>query len=323
MSTVKKLFKFDDCLLSQYLARTTEGFENFNQEKIKWNLNITPLQGTDSDIEKALTELQNPELVFSLMLHCLGRGLLYSNKIFTKFKRQLKSNLQKSCEKVIPKDTEYVKKICRLETAFGIEELITPYNELYLDYETYRNETISWDEYVHELELRQTVMDNLRENCNRYTLNDTQHFLPDLYSNLHFDNFCWKSLRTTILKETIFKNERTIRWQFPFNVSIKIQQIRESNQNRTDFVVHQKMTKEMPFKYKHIMKEANIIESLKSVLIELNSDDLKNSSSKQIIYETVLTIFGIEVIKNPAALIYNMMMIDLIEGKNNTLKKFI
>ncbi len=319
MSKVKKPFEFKQSALSGYLVRTTDNIESLKKEIFKWDndFDIAPLKGIDFDLEQPLTELQNPQLVFSLMLHCLGRGLLCSNNIFIKFKRQLKVNLQKSCEKIIPKDTEYIRKICRLETAFGIEELITPYNELYLDLETYKNETIGWDEYVNELELRQTVMDNLRDSCNTHNMEDTQQFLPDLYSNLHFDSFCWKSLRNSIMKETFLKNERTIIWRFPGNINLTSQQIREPNQSRTDFVVHQKMTKDVPFKYKHFMKEPGVVERLKNILIDPNNEKLKNSGSKQVLCETVLTVFGFEVIKNPAALIYNMMMIDLIQGKQS------
>lgn len=111
---IDELFSMKESFLSSYLIRTTENLnKNLWEKKFKFKVEATCLEGVDFDINKPLTELKNPQLVFSLMVHCLGRSLLCSETVHNKFKNILKTNLKTSCDKVIPNDSEYSKKIQR------------------------------------------------------------------------------------------------------------------------------------------------------------------------------------------------------------------
>ena len=211
--------------------------------------------------------------------------------------------------------------LSRLETAFGIDEIIAPYNQLSKDFEVWNNERVTWDQYVTELEIREVVMNNLRE-CSNIHENFGPNFLINLLGNLHFDNYCWKSLKSTKnFSEHFFKYDRCMSFVFPHDTTVKCRQRRELQQYRTDLILHQNIAKkkESVFDYKRISKNLTIDgEIYKAVISDITDDSkgiIKNNPNKQVIYEIMFSIFGIEVQKNPAALIYNMMMIDLLSGK--------
>ena len=109
-----EVFKIKESSLSTYLMRTSEDLKKNLWEKIFcFQLETSCLEGEDLDINKPLTELKNPHLVFSLLIHCLGRSIICSETVHHKFKQILKKKLLSSCDKITPKDSDYIKKIQR------------------------------------------------------------------------------------------------------------------------------------------------------------------------------------------------------------------
>lgn len=104
-------FNFAEHSLSDLLKKTT--LSNNWSESLNVNVKFDCLKGVDDDVERDLLELKNPKLVFSLMLHYLGRGLYCSSRVHEMFKRILKDNLIKSCQDLMPVTSEYSKKIFR------------------------------------------------------------------------------------------------------------------------------------------------------------------------------------------------------------------
>lgn len=193
---------------------------------------------------------------------------------------------------------------------------MAPYNHLSKNFHEWNNESLTWAEYCKELSLRESVMSNLTDVCNTRSLINSDDFLNDLFANLLFDNYCWKNLKSAKnLKDYFFSETRTSIWHFPLNISIKCIQKREFTQHRTDNIVHKK---EDLFSYKKINKNMIISHDVIKSIIKNDSKELdihlKNNNNKQILYEIILSIFGLEVQKNPASIMYNMMMIDLIKG---------
>lgn len=195
---------------------------------------------------------------------------------------------------------------------------MAPYNQLSKNFENYKNESITWDQYLIELELREKIMNSLRSSCNIHKVTDSTNFLTNLYAYLHFDNYCWKSLKSNKNpKEHFFTTDRTIIWEFPNNTNVKIEQKRVMYEQRKDVIINSTKQKDALFGYKWIHKNAKMIDGAKVILKNSNEDlntHMKQNPNKQMLYEIVFSMFGLEPMKNPAAIIYNMMMIDLIDG---------
>ena len=196
---------------------------------------------------------------------------------------------------------------------------MAPYNHLSQNFKEWNNESITWDEYCKELSLRESIMSNLTDVCNTHILIESDNFLNDLFANLLFDNYCWKNLKSAKnFKDYFFNKSRSSIWHFPFKISVNCVQSRELVHHRTDNIIHKSGSKDTIFSYKKINKNIAISNEVIKAIIKNESKDLdshlKNNSNKQILYEIILSLFGLEVQINPASIISNMMMIDLLKG---------
>lgn len=117
----ENVFKFAEHSFSDLLKKTT--LKDDWSESLGISMKFDSLRGEDADVKTDLLELKNPKLVFSLMLHFLGRGLYCSSNVHEKFKHFLKDHLIKSCQNVIPETNEYAKKIFRFQTFFSIQSI--------------------------------------------------------------------------------------------------------------------------------------------------------------------------------------------------------
>jgi hypothetical protein len=192
-----------------------------------------------------------------------------------------------------------------------IEDLIEPYDQLSKELDDWNNESITWDQYVYEIKIREMFYKQLKDSCNEHFLLDSDDFLENYLACLHFDTYCWKNLKKAIdYDKFFFKDSRIITYHFPNKKFVKCLQTRELQQHRDDKIIpvsNKKEKNEMRLNYQRI----------KSGYIDLHilNEISKNNLEDQEKLEFFHSIFGIEVQKNPATLIYNMMMSELIHGK--------
>lgn len=166
------------------------------------------------------------------------------------------------------------------------------------------------------MQLRQEFLKKLKDSCNEHVLVESDNFFASYFACLHFDTYCWKNLKKAADYDTCFyKSERTITYKFPNKMQVKCLQKRELQQHRIDSIIH--ITKKQGVKefdirkldYKRI-KSALLDTSILQAIPHEKVNDLDNQDK----YELFHSIFGIEVQKNPATLIYNMMMMELLNG---------
>lgn len=108
---------------------------------------------------------------------------------------------------------------------------------------------------------------------------------------------------------------------FPLNLPINVEQRRESFGNREDYVLSKDdLGKTYRIEYRNIdrdldpyMHGGHLRAELTNEPAELNYY-LKRHPGRQKIVEAFFQMWGVEVQKNPAALIENMMVFDLIDG---------
>jgi hypothetical protein len=316
--------------LEKLLIKTTQNHDECLWNKIfDFEIDLSCLNGLDSDVNKALTNLCNPQLVFSLMLHNLGRAVFCCNTVYYKFKHILKKSLKESCDDcALDQDCNYKRRIHKLETKLNIEDLIAPSELLSKDL---KNEAITWNQYLIELEVHDNVMTKMKEKCNDHDLTkSSSSLLHDLLAFLLFENYCCKSFNGKSSRESLYTVERQVVWHFPLDIKVNLKQTKELYGHRNDIVLCKSKSKnnnnDYKFNYKKFKSNLNICHNLKLFLAyteEMKSNEeikesmgsLKKGSSMQAIYELILSMFGIEVQKNPAAIIYNMMVLDLMSGK--------
>lgn len=204
-----------------------------------------------------------------------------------------------------------------MKTRDNFEELIQPYDELSKDQSDWSNESITWDQYIYEIQIRQEFYKKLRDSCNEHILVESDEFFTNYFACLHFDTYCWKNLKKSIDYEQGFYNsERTITYEFPNKMRVRCLQKRELQQHRIDSILHiskkKQEVKELDvrkFDYKRIksaLLDTNILKAIQQKKLQ----DTNNQNR----FELFHSMFGIEVQKNPATLIYNMMMIELLTG---------
>ena len=306
-------FHFSHHSLKELLKRTTQNIDEKLWSRIlKFNVDTSCLRGQDYELATPLAELKNPRLVYSVMLHYLGRSIFCSKKVHDRFKQLLKKRINESCEEL---------KIIVKNDSHTIEEIMAPYNQLATDFQRWSNETITWNEYVNELSLRENIMIRLKEKCSKYDLSESSDFLVDLMANLHLDNYFFKSLKNAHgNKEYMFVSERSAIWTMPLKVEVKVDQKRTIQSTRLDIVNRKTKLKHVKLDYKDLENELDPYMHgghIRSVIGNENDEldfYLKKHPGRQTIIELVFLMFGTEVQKNPAVLIYNMMVIDLIDG---------
>jgi hypothetical protein len=269
-----------------------------------------------------LESLKNPRLVYSLIMHFLGRGIFCSKLVHERFKLLLKKRIKDSCNELDSMQF-YKEKLNKLNAKkqHNIDEVIVPYTLVANDFQKWTNEPISWPDYLNELSVREVIMNKLREKCSKFDISDSTDFFVDLMANLQLDNYCNKSLRNSRGKrELSYVSERTTYWTFPLKIEIKCEQKKHIPSSRSDSVYRK-------LKHKYIKLDYNDLEDELDpyvhgghfrAILGNDVDELdfyfKKHLGRQIISELAFQMFGVEVQKNPAALIYNMMTLDLIDG---------
>lgn len=148
----------------------------------------------------------------------------------------------------------------------------------------------------------------------------------DFLANLQLDSYCFKSLKNAKgNKEWIFSSERNITWIFPLATEIKVEQKKEIQSFRRDSVFAKgKKNLYTRLTFYNIDKDldpymhgGHFRSLFDNEPLELDYY-LKKHPGKQLITEVAFLMFGVEVEKNPAALIYNFMLLDLIDGDKVT-----
>ncbi|CAF0994456.1 unnamed protein product [Brachionus calyciflorus] len=315
-------FNFSEHNIKDLLKRTTEkADEKLWKNIIKFDIDLSIFHGYDCEMETPLDQLKNKRLVYSLILHFLGRSIFCSKQVHEKFKLLLKKRLKDSCNELDP--SNYKKAIEKLSAKSNhtIQEIMAPYNQLCSDFIKWSNEKITWDQHVEEVSFRETIMCKLREKCNRYDIADSSEFFSDFLANLQLDNYCFKGLKNAKgNKEWIFVSERTINWMFPLEIEVRVEQKKELQGFRRDNVTAKEKNKYTKIEYKNIDRDLDPYMHgghFRSIFSnEMNELEyyMKKHPGRQLITEVAFLMFGVEVQKNPAALIYNMMIVDLIDG---------
>lgn len=158
-------FNYSQKDLKELLKRTCGDVKNeLWKHIIKFDIDLSPLQGQEFDMETPVESLQNKRLVFSLMLHFLGRSIFCSKPVHEKFKLLLKKRLKDSCNELDPSDyKDAIDKLSAAKSNHSTDEIIAPYNQLANDFQKWSNEKITWDQYVAEVSFREQIMTKLRE----------------------------------------------------------------------------------------------------------------------------------------------------------------
>jgi hypothetical protein len=259
------------------------------------------------------------------MYHFIGRGVLCCKKVMDRYKVLLNKKLREACGMVDP--VKYKAELAKLNNAklnHTIEEIIAPHNQFGQDVvQRWNHEQITWDQYVAEVSFRETVMINLREICSKFDLTGTQpgEMFIELLAHLHLDNFCYKRLKNK--KETPnspFLSERNLIWVMPLGTEVKVEQKKSVQYFRNDYVLLKNKKNEI-----HRLTFCDCDRDLdpylngghlKSPLLNEPNDleyYLKKHPGKQLITDISFQMFACEVQKNPAALVYNVLVSDMID----------
>ena len=202
-----------------------------------------------------LDSLKNPRLVYSLIMHYLGRGIFCSKLVHERFKLLLKKRVKDSCNELdsFPFFKEKLNKL-NAKKPHNIDEVLVPYNLTPNEFQKWANEPISWNEYVNELSVRDILMSKLREKCSRYDISDSTDFFVDLMANLQLDNYIYRSLRNAKgRKDLVYACERTTQWLFPLKIDIRCDQKKHIPNSRTDSSFRK-------LKHKHVKLNYNDLE---------------------------------------------------------------
>lgn len=315
-------FNFNEHNFKDLLKRTTENInEKLWNNIIKFDIDLSALNGQDSDMNAQLDQLKNKRLVYSLILHFLGRSIFCSKQVQEKFRLLLKKRLKDSCNELDPNSYKRAIEKLSAKSNHTIQEIMAPCNQMCEDFVKWSNEKITWDQHVEEVSFRETIMTKLREKCNQFDISDSTEFFSDFLAHLQLDSYCYKGLKSSKGHgETLFLSERIIEWTFPLKIEIRVEQRKEIQGFRRDSVMAKEKNKYTKIEYKTIDKDLDPymhgghFRALFSN--EINELDyyMKKHPGRQLIAEVAFLMFGTEVQKNPAALIYNMMLVDLIDG---------
>jgi hypothetical protein len=190
-------FNLSSRTLKDLLKKTTENVEDKVWKQVfNFDIDFSVFRGYDYDMSTPLEELKNKRLVYSLILHYLGRGILCSKPVYDKFKLLLKRRLKDATNELDP--SNYKSEVIKLSSKSNhtVEEIMAPYNQMAVDFQKWTDEKITWEQYIAEISFRETVMSKLREKCNRYDIRDSGEFFTDFLANLQLDNYCFKSLKS-------------------------------------------------------------------------------------------------------------------------------
>lgn len=309
--------------LKEILVRSTENINSKLWNHVfNYSVDLNVFQGRDFDLNTPLDQLKNKRLVHSLILHFLGRGIFCSAPVVNRFKQFLKKRLKETTTELNQSNLRNVLSKLRTYTNHPIEEIMAPYNQSTSEFQKWSSEKIPWDQYCTELSFRQLVMNKLNEKFTKYDIRDSPDFFIDFLANLHFDNLCFKSLkRSKGNPNQSLLCERSMLWIFPLDIEIKVAQKRETFAYRRDSVMVKKKKGEFErLQMDNIDKDldpymhgGHIRSLFDNEPLELEYY-MKKHPGRQLIAEVAYIMFGVEVQKNPAALIYNMMILDLIDG---------
>jgi hypothetical protein len=244
-------FLFRTHNLKDMLKKTTVNMsENLWKNVVNFDIDLSMLQGYDWQMDSKLDELKNKHLVYSTMLHFLGRSILCSRQVYERYTLLLKrrfKDIQADIKSEIDGKTA-------VNAANNIEDILAPYKKVNSDFYKWSNETITWTDYVSEISLKEAFASKLRDKCVRYDLAESADFFVDFLANLHLDNYCFKSMKKGQMNN-MFAAERVYRWGFPMNVEIRCIQRRELQGHRRDII----MTKNHKA-HKYIRIEYNMID---------------------------------------------------------------
>jgi hypothetical protein len=309
----EQAFTFRTHNFKDILKKTTVDMrENLWKNCLNFDIDLSCLQGLDGTMDKPLEELKNKHLVYSSILHFLGRSIFCSRQVHEKYTLLLKKRI---------KDIQTESKCDLTSISDNIDDILMPYKKVSSDFYKWSNEPILWSDYLKEVCVKEEICSKLREKCTKYDLSDSADFFVDFLAHLHLDNYFFKTMKKG-QTNTMFVAERSFRWTFPMNIEIRQTQRRELQGHRRDLVMtkNHKAHKFIRIEYKNIDRDLDPymhgghFRALFSNEINALEYYIKNHPGKQFITEVAYLMFGVEVQKNPAALMYNMMIIDLIDG---------
>ena len=164
------------------LKRTTINMnDNLWKNVVHFDMDLSMLQGYDASMDCKLDELKNRNLVYSSMLHYLGRCLFFSRQVYERYTRytsELKSEMN-----------------AKATSSTDFEETLAIDKKVNSAFYKWRNETITWADYVKEISLREMFASKLREKCSKHAMADSSDFMIDFLANLHLENCCWRTLK--------------------------------------------------------------------------------------------------------------------------------
>lgn len=326
LSRTEEEFNFNSYTLQELMVKTSENMDaKFWQKTFKFDVENGPLKGLDTDINTPLDQLKNKKLVYSLMFHYLGRSILCSKKVVDRYKALLNKKLREACGMVDP--IKYKAELAKLNSAklnHTIEEIIAPHNQFGHDVvHKWNQEQITWDQYVAEVSFRETVMINLRQICSKHDLSGSApgEMFIELMAHLLLDNFCYRRLKNK--KETPsapYLSERSITWVMPLGTEVKVEQKKSLQYTRNDYVLLRgKKDTLHRLSYTDCDRDLDPYLNgghLKSPLLNEPNDleyYLKKHPGRQLITDISFQLFCCEVQKNPAALVYMVLVSDLID----------
>jgi hypothetical protein len=333
-------------VLNTYNLRTyLRKLSQTNQNETLWNqifkfpFDSSVLQpDMEYELSTNLESIKNKKLIYSFICHYLGRGIFCSKLVHDRFKSMLKQRLKDAMTDFEVRNNNNLNnenssnhneliihnEISNTFDNHSVEEIISPYIQIVCDYQKWSKEKITWDQFTSEVTFRETVMSKLREKFGRHEINGTNEFFTDFLANLHFDNYCFKSLKNIYNTDTLFTCERSITWLFPLDIEIKVEQKKEILGYRRDSVYTQLKNSIKRLEMNNLEKDLDPYMHGGHIRSLFNNEPLeleyylKKHPGRQLIAEVSFIMFGLEVQKNPATLIYNMMLIDLIDGDKVT-----
>lgn len=104
-------FQFSSHCFKDLLQKTTQNHrENLWKHIITWDMDLSIFDGEDIDMDSPLESLHNPLLVYSLMMHFLGRSIFCSKQIMERFRLFLRRRLMDAYKDLEKTDEALVNK---------------------------------------------------------------------------------------------------------------------------------------------------------------------------------------------------------------------
>jgi hypothetical protein len=224
-------FQFRTHNFKDILKKTTEDVqENLWKHCVHFDIDLTCMQGQDPSMDGQLDQLKNKYLVYSSMLHFLGRSIFCSRPVYERYALLLKRRFKDIQTDIKAEIEEKIRNV-------NLEDILTPYAKSTSDFCKWKEEPIAWMEYAGEISVKELFASKLREKCSKYELGDSTDFFVDFLASLHIDNYCFKTLKRG-KTDQMFVEQREYKWGYPLATEIRSMQQRTLQGHRRDYVLY-------------------------------------------------------------------------------------